>query len=97
MEDFPHRPVAVRWLDSGMHIDKGWASLEDYRANTETARMQVVTVGILMHEDDETILIGQSFDPAHDTWVGGQLIVKENVISRNWLEGVVEDTEELPF
>ena len=83
--DFPHRPVAVRWLDSGMHIDKGWASLEDYRKDTSTQRMTVVTVGILMHEDEETLLIGQSFDPAHDHWVGGQLIVKENIIDRNWL------------
>ena len=83
--DIVHRPVAVKWLDSGMHIDKGWASLEDYRKDTETSRMTVVTVGILMHEDDQTILIGQTYDPSHDHWVGGQLILKENVVSRNFL------------
>lgn len=74
--------VKVRWLDSGMHIDKGWASLEDYRKDTGTARMEVITVGFLMHEDEETLLVGQSYDPAHDHWVGGQLIVKANVLAR---------------
>lgn len=76
------RMVEVVWVDSGMHIDHGWASTEKYLTNIGLDRMTVRTVGIRVHEDDEALLVALSHDPAHDKWQGMQLILKDNI--RHW-------------
>lgn len=75
-----HPAVSVTWLDSGVHIDHGWASAEKYCESTGLNGMTVHTVGILMHEDEDTVMVGLSYDPTHDTWFGAQLIARQNII-----------------
>jgi hypothetical protein len=71
--------VAVTWLDSGTHIDHGWASRDTYLKGTDIVRNTVTTVGLLMHKDDESVVVGLTYDPSHDHWYGAQLIALQNV------------------
>jgi hypothetical protein len=73
--------VSVQWTDSGMHVDHGWDTLDKYRQDLSPGSTRVQTVGILMHEDDEIMLIGLSYDPTHDKYYGAQMILKSNVLS----------------
>ena len=75
--------ISVQWTDSGMHINHNWASLDEFKKNIGPDTTVVQTVGMLMHEEDEYILVGQSYDPTHDTWYGAQMILKSNVVSVN--------------
>jgi len=72
--------VHVQWRDSGIHVDKGWAGLDQYMANLSADSTLVDTVGILMHEDDDILMIGMSYDSFHDTWYGAQVILKSNIV-----------------
>jgi hypothetical protein len=75
------RLVHVEWVDSGLNIDHGWASKDKYLENTEKKRMLVDTVGILMHEDEEKVVVALSHDQNLDTWYSAQLILRESIIS----------------
>ena len=77
--------VRVTWLDSGMHIDHGWAPRSQYIEGVLLDRMHVTTVGMLMAEDEDTVLLGLNYDPAHDAWIGAQVISKGSIISREEL------------
>jgi len=73
--------VVIEWLDSGLYLDEGWAPQEDYLRELTLDRMTVITSGILMHEDEEMIVVATSYDPSHDTYYGAQVIARSNVIS----------------
>lgn len=80
-----HEVIYVRWVDSGMHLDHGWASREDYTARAGTDRLEVESVGFLMDENDEVIVLGQCFDASGNLWNGAQLIHKPSIIERTAL------------
>lgn len=71
----------VVWLDSGLHKDLGWASADEYLRDAGLASMTVITVGMLMHEDPDIVVLGLNHDPNHDTWIAAQMIARANVIS----------------
>jgi xanthine/CO dehydrogenase XdhC/CoxF family maturation factor len=77
--------VRVIWLDSGMHMDYGWDKRERYLADANLGRMEVTTVGILMHEDEETVVVALNHDKAHDTWIGAQVIARQSIITMDLL------------
>jgi hypothetical protein len=70
----------VRWIDSGMHIDHGWAPSSTYLDGAEVSRMEVTSVGIVMHEDDDIVVLALSHDPAHDKWISAQLIHRPSIV-----------------
>lgn len=73
----------VVWTDSGMHIDHGWATTDVYRSSATKWQGSVVTVGQVLYEDDDVLVIGLSHDKANDTWFGAQLIAKANITRRD--------------
>lgn len=73
--------LKVTWQDSGYHFSEGWLSLKEQLRDFSTARMTVVTAGILAEEDDEVIMLGLSFSEATNTWFGLQVIAKQNIKS----------------
>ncbi len=79
------RIVKVTWKDSGLHIDYRWAKLEKYMADASPFLSEVETVGVVMHEDEDIIMLGMSYDAVHDTWYGAQVILKQNVIAMHEL------------
>lgn len=72
--------IQVVWVDSGVHIDHGWAEKKKYLEGTGIENMVVTTVGILMHLDDDIVMVGLSHDEANDTWYGAQVIAMSNVV-----------------
>lgn len=77
--------LRITWYDSGMHLDEGWATADKYTEDIDLDRLLVVTVGMLMHEDDDVVVLGLSYDPAHENWYGAQLIMKLNIQKREVL------------
>lgn len=80
-----HAIERVEWTDSGMHMDHGWASTEVYRSSAREWEGTVITVGQLLHEDENVVVLGLSHDAAHDHWFGAQLINKAAITKRETL------------
>ncbi len=71
--------VRVVWLDSGAHVDHGWASAAQYMS-TDLSR-KVTTVGMLVDESDDVVAVGLNFDPDTDNWFGVELIYRPTIVS----------------
>lgn len=76
---------AITWMDSGVHIDHGWGPRQSFMDAVSKQGMTVISVGMVMHEDDDVVLIGQTYDPGRDSWIAGQAIAKSNIIERRAL------------
>ncbi len=68
-----------------MHIDEGWNSTEVYLNSIRGWTGKVVTVGQVMHEDDNVVVVGMSYDTSNQHWYGAQLIFKQNIVERSRL------------
>jgi hypothetical protein len=79
------RAVSVLWLDSGLHIDHGWASAATYKEGADLSRMTVLTVGLLMDENEDRILVGLNYDEAHEAWIGAQAIARSSIQKLEYL------------
>ena len=82
---------AVEWIDSGLHIDEGWSTLEVYKSLARAWHGKVTTVGFPIYEDDQVLVIALSRDDESDHYFGGQLIAKSSINSRQKLTGVPND------
>jgi hypothetical protein len=82
------RSEAIRWRDSGMQLASDeWTSLTALRARSVASALEVTTVGLLVHEDDEVVVLGLSVDTPGDAVFGAQLIWKSAIIERRDLDG----------
>ena len=72
----------VRWLDSGTHLSDGWMQLDVVRQQAKASLQYVDTVGFVVHEDEEVVVLGLSHDAVHDTVYGAQVIAKANIVER---------------
>lgn len=79
----------IKWLDSGLSIADGWQTIEFYREAGRLDRMYAYTVGMVFHEDEDVVLVAQTYDPKHDTYINAQAIAKANITDRT----VVDETE----
>lgn len=75
----------VRWLDSGTHLHDGWMQLEVVQQQAKACLQEVETVGHVVFEDDEVIVLGLSIDEANNTVFGAQVIAKQNIRFRSAL------------
>ena len=80
------RIVRITWLDTGAHVDYGWANTEKYMDGLNKERMYVQTVGMLIGEDDDIYLVGLSYEPIEKKWYGGQAVHKSAVKEVEWLQ-----------
>jgi hypothetical protein len=85
-QDEAPRIVRVTWLDTGAHVDYGWAKKEKYMENLNKDQMLVQTVGMVIDEDDDIILVGLSYEPVGRQWYGGQAIHKSAIKRVEWLQ-----------
>jgi len=83
--------LRVTWTDSGTFHSDGWQTKEKILSKLGIGT--VVSVGLLFHEDDETLFLALSYDPDHDTYYGVQAIQKSSILSRNELEIAYLTTE----
>jgi hypothetical protein len=72
----------VEWIDSGLHIDKGWESLDVYRSVAKAWSGKVTTVGFPIFEDSQVVVLALSKDEDNDYYFGAQLIAKKSITFR---------------
>lgn len=72
--------LEVEWVDSGTFRANGWESLDEILPHARIGT--VTTVGLLAHEDDETLYLALSHDPDNEHYFGIQAIKKSNILSR---------------
>ena len=76
----------IRWRDSGMHLAaEEWTLITRLRARGVASGMEVVTVGTLVHEDDDVVILGLSIDEPGDAVFGAQVIWKPAILERRGL------------
>lgn len=80
---------AVEWVDSGLHIDEGWAPLDIYRSVAKDWNGTVTTVGFPIYEDERCLVLALSKDHQRGHCYGAQLIAVDSIVSRKKL-GPVE-------
>jgi hypothetical protein len=79
----------IRWRDSGMHLASDeWTSIANLRARAVVSGMEVTTVGMLVHEDDDVVILGLSVDDAGGTVFGAQAIWKACILERRGLDQI---------
>lgn len=73
-----------RWLDTGMVISDGWLTLAETIARaTETPdTMHAETIGYLVHEDENIVILAQTVDLGADAMMNAQVIAKDAVYDR---------------
>lgn len=72
----------IIWVDSGMHIDHGWASTDVYQRSANKWSGRVVTCGTVFYEDENVVVVGLSHDMNSNNWFGAQLIYKPCILDR---------------
>jgi len=78
---------AIRWRDSGMHLaSEEWTPIANLRAQAVISGMEVTTVGVLVHEDDDVVVLGLSVDEVGGTVYGAQAIWKASILERCGLD-----------
>lgn len=82
--------LAVDWIDSGLHIDEGWATLEVYQSVAREWNGTVTTVGFPIYEDDDRLVLALSRDHQRDCYYGAQLILKSCITKRYVLTELAE-------
>ena len=79
----------IRWRDSGMHLASDeWTPITNLRARAVVSGMEVTTVGMLVHEDDDVVILGLSVDEAGGTVFGAQAIWKTSILERCGLDQI---------
>lgn len=76
----------ITWVDSGMHLDHGWAPTDVYKRSANKWHGQVVTTGEVFYEDHMVVVVGLSKDTAGDNWFGAQLIYKPCILTWEYLD-----------
>jgi hypothetical protein len=85
----PKAIEAIRWRDSGMQLASDeWTAIASLRARAVISGMEVTTVGVLVHEDDDVVILGLSIDEAAGSVFGAQAIWKASILERRRLDGL---------
>lgn len=70
----------IRWLDTGLAVADGWQDVDYYKREGKCS--EVVSSGLLVFEDDDRVILANSYDPDHDTYVNAMVISKSAIITR---------------
>lgn len=80
---------AIRWRDSGMQLASDeWTPITNLRARAVVSGLEVITVGMLVHEDDDVVILGLSIDEAGGSVFGAQAIWKASILERCGLDQI---------
>jgi hypothetical protein len=72
------RLVVVEWLDSGMAIGGEWKTSGEFIEHVHESDniLLVTTLGYLLQEDDEHLIVAQSRDEHNDQYLNAQVIYR---------------------
>jgi hypothetical protein len=71
--------VTVEWMDTGARAGMTWATAEELVKEAATNDGIVVTVGYLLHNDDQFLLLAQSHDTHFDNYLNTHQVMKSAV------------------
>jgi hypothetical protein len=72
------RPVLIRWRDS--HVESGWAPVDEALRKIEDADyLAAVSVGLLVHEDEDKVVICMSIGNTGEEVCDLQTIPREAI------------------
>lgn len=79
--------VKIGWLDSGMVINQGWITLQDALDKIADFPdiMHAETVGYMVHEDENVVIIAQTLDMGAGVLMNAQVIAKDSIYERKKL------------
>lgn len=75
----------IEWVDSGLAFASTWLDEATIKQRASEWDGKVVTVGQVIFEDEERIIMGLSRDTENDNWAGCFLIWKPSIIDRKAL------------
>lgn len=81
----------VHWIDSAWNFMHVWSTLDELEHMAQEWNPTVSTVGYVVWETDDRLLLVQSLDGERPNGANGWLIYKENIISRTELTGLDKD------
>jgi hypothetical protein len=82
-------PEVIRWRDSGMHLASDeWTAITRVRAQAVLTGMDVTSAGMLVHEDDDVVILGLSIDETGGTVFGAQAIWEASILERCGLDQI---------
>lgn len=79
------RLVMVTWIDSGLARSNGWEKPAEIIPQMGVDHMTANTVGFLIHETDEILIVAQTEDLANGAYLNAQAIYVSNIIGRRAL------------
>jgi hypothetical protein len=82
MKKFDYEIVYVRWIDSGYSLlaDR-WQDIEDVK-NLKDEIKPIETVGFLLEESADYLILAQSYSCSENSVRGGYIIYKKNILER---------------
>ena len=72
----------VEWRDSGMFQADGWQKRWEFTQAKGDLHTPARSVGFVLHEDKDTLILSTTHDKAHDAYFGAQFIAKSNIVKR---------------
>jgi len=80
----------IVWVDSGLSFASTWLDTKDIIERAKDWNGRIVSVGQVIYEDDERLVLGINYDPENDNWAACFLIGKVAILNRVRLEDVQE-------
>lgn len=80
MKQPTRRLVKVEWVDSGAALYDGWEQPADMIERSKINDLMCMTVGFLLHEDEERVIVSLTWDSHHDAFVSGHNIFKPCIV-----------------
>ena len=75
----------VHWVDSGWNFAHHWETLDEIEQMAKTWNGHSMTVGYVIYESDDRIVLVQTLDGDRPNGANAMLIYKENIIERREL------------
>jgi len=79
----------VHWVDSGFNFANRWESLDDIIHTAKEWNGHSSTVGYVVFEDEDRIVLAQTLDGERPNGANVFLIYKPNIMSREVLNGTL--------
>jgi hypothetical protein len=81
----------VHWADSGYNFATRWENIDEVIHIAKEWNGHTSTVGYVVYEDEDRIVLAQTLDGERPNAVNAFLIYKPNIMSREVLSGKVAD------
>ena len=79
------RLARIVWVDSGLSFASTWLEHSTIVERAMEWTGKIVSVGRVVYEDNERVVLGISYDQENDNWASVFLIAKQSILTRESL------------